>query len=216
MRSPSPRSAGIRRAIDTLLILYGLGLAVLLYTPTTEWLAQPLYRPPSPPQTVDAIVVMEAWAEDDGELNESGLRRALKGAELFKAAAAQTVVLTGLKRTPTRTGSALLPMHRLLVLAGVPQSAIVIEDASADTHDSARHVGELARDRGWRRIVLVTDAGHMIRASRSFLKEGLTVATAPTMLWDLGGAQPSLRLRRLGILLHEYAGLAYYWWRGWS
>ena len=197
-------------------MLYGLGLAVWLYTPASEWLAQPLYRPPSPPQTVDAIVVLEAWADDNGELNESGMRRAFRGAELFEAAAAQTVVITGLKRTTLRPGSALLPMQRLLVIAGVPASSILIEDGSADTHESARHVGALARDRGWRRIVLVTDAGHMIRASRSFAREGLAVAMAPTMSWELAGAQPSLRLRRLGVLVHEYLGLVYCWWRGWA
>jgi uncharacterized SAM-binding protein YcdF (DUF218 family) len=203
------------RLVGRLLIAYGLILSVVMYTPLTEWLAQPLYLPASPVEHIDAIVVMEAGATDDGELNESGLKRALRGAELFRAGAAATVVLTGLSPTAARPTSALEPMADLLRHDGVPSPAIVVEGASRNTHESAINVAALARTQRWAQVALVTDAGHIRRAMMAFEQEGLKVSAAPTLFWSLGGAQPALRVARVGILAHEYGGLLYYWWKGW-
>jgi uncharacterized SAM-binding protein YcdF (DUF218 family) len=216
-RAPSSSTALRRwlRLASRLFAGFGLSLVIVLYTPVTEWMGQPLYEPPPSIATVDAIVVLEAWAFDDGELNESGVKRALRGAELYREGVASTVVLTGLKSSASRTGSALQPMARMLEVAGVPPHAILMEDASNNTHESAAHVAAISRARGWTRILLVTDASHMRRATRSFRKEGLNVECSPTLVWYLGGAQPWLRFARVSTLVHEYAGLAYYWWRGW-
>jgi uncharacterized SAM-binding protein YcdF (DUF218 family) len=203
------------RLVSRLLMAYGLVLCVVMYTPVTEWLAQPLYLPAPIIERTDAIVVMEAGATDDGELNESGLKRALRGADLFRAGAAPTVVLTGLGPTSRRPTSALEPMAELLRHEGVPSPAIMMEAASSNTRESAVHVATLAKSQGWTSVALVTDAGHIRRAMMSFEKEGLRAVAASTLWWRLGGAQPTLRVARVGILTHEYGGLFYYWWRGW-
>jgi uncharacterized SAM-binding protein YcdF (DUF218 family) len=203
------------RTLRLALVVYAVLLLVAVYTPATEWLAQPLYVRASPPSTADVIVILEAWAFENGELNESGVRRALRGAELYRDGVARVVLLSGSKPTPSRADSALIPMSRVLTLGGVPPESLQIEDSSANTHESAVHVAALARQHGWHRIVLVTDASHMRRAALTFQREGLTVLYAPTLVWEIGGAQPSLRFKRVGTLLHEYGGLAYYWWFGW-
>lgn len=195
------------------LVAFGL----VLFTPATEWLGLPLYLPASSPsQKVDAIVILEAWATEAGELNESGVNRVLRGAEWYRAGAAPIVVLTGLRPVASRKNSALGPMAELLVHLGVPRPAIEIEDQSSSTRESAVHVAELARQRHWTGMALVTDASHMPRASMAFRKAGIVrVECAPTLWWDLGAAQPALRFKRINLLLHEYGGLLYYWWRGW-
>lgn len=209
------RTSRLTRVVGRALAIYGFILAVALYTPVTEWIAWPLYHVyPRPPRS-DAIVVLEAWAFDDGELNESGLKRALRAVDLYRQSVANTVVLTGEHVTLERTGSALQPMARVLESNGVPQSAIVIEAESRDTHESAVHVATLARARGWTHVALVTDASHMPRAAASFRRAGLAVAPSPVLIWELGGAEPSIRFARLAVLAHEYAGLLWYWWRGW-
>lgn len=213
--SSSKRPARSLRIVSRFFACYGLAVALVLYTPLTDWLARPLYVPPSSPAPVDAIVVLEAWAFDDGELNESGIKRALLGAELYREGIAKTVVITGLKATASRTGSALLPMARLVSLTGVPPPALLVEDESSNTHESAVRVAALSRAHGWKSILLVTDATHMRRAAGSFRKEGLAVACAPTLQWDIWGAKPGVRFRRVSTLLHEYAGLLYYRWQGW-
>jgi uncharacterized SAM-binding protein YcdF (DUF218 family) len=210
-------SGGARwiRLLTVLAIVHGVALALILYTPITEWCAQPLYVPPAPVPHADAIVVLEAWAFDDGTLNESGVNRALLGMELFHQRIAPTVVVSGARPNGARTGSALRPMTHILVRGGVPFESIVVEDRSSNTHDSAVHVAALARTRGWTRVVLVTDASHVKRASLAFRKQGLEVAPAQTLFWKVGGATAPLRVERVGTLMHEYGGLLYYWWRGW-
>ena len=147
------------RLVRQLLVWFGLALIIVLYTPATEWLGQPLYEPQAPVAKADAIVVMEAWAFDDGELNESGIKRALRGVELYRAGVAETVVLTGLKATAARTGSALDPMARVLAVGGVPSQAVVMEGASTNTHESAVHVAALFRAHGWTRVALGSITG---------------------------------------------------------
>jgi uncharacterized SAM-binding protein YcdF (DUF218 family) len=208
------RSSTIARLALPGLAVYGLLLLIILHTPATEWLAQPLHFPPDVHQA-DAIVVLDAWASVNGDLNESGVRRSLHGAELYRSGVAPVLVLTGSRERGADGGSGLKPMRDLVRLGGVPDEHIVLEEESRDTHESAEHVGALSRSHQWTRIALVTDAMHMRRAMQAFQKNGLIVFPAPVLAWDIGGAQPSLRLRRVGALTHEYGGLLYYWWRGW-
>jgi len=196
------------------LATYGLLVLAILHTPVTEWLAQPLFVPPNV-RPADAIVVLDAWASINGDLNESGVRRSLRGAELYRAGVAQVVVLTGSGVPGADGGSGLKPMRDLVKLGGVPEERIVLEETSRNTHESAEHVGSLSRSQRWTRIALVTDAMHMRRAMLAFQKTGLTVFPAPVLIMDIGGAQPSIRLRRVSSLSHEYGGLLYYWWRDW-
>lgn len=206
-----PIGKGISRSLQAFAVI----IIVAVYTPVTEWLAWPLYDPPRHLHPVDAIVILEAWAADGGELNESGLKRAFRGAELYRERIAPVIVISGARARLERPGSALEPMARALNQSGVPQEAILIEDSSANTRDSAVHVSALAAKHHWTRIALVTDASHMRRASLAFERAGLRVSKAPTLIWNLGGAQPSLRFQRIGVLFHEYAGLLWYWARGW-
>lgn len=210
-------SGGVRwiRLLAALAIVHGVALALILYTPITEWCAQPLYAPSAPLPRSDAIVVLEAWAFDDGTLNESGVNRSLLAVELFHQRIAPRVVVTGARPNTARPGSALRPMIHVLVRGGVPLEAITVDDRSNNTHDSAVHVAALARTHGWTQVVLVTDASHVKRASLAFRKQGLAVAPAQTLLWKVGGATPPLRIERVGTLMHEYGGLIYYWWKGW-
>lgn len=203
------------RLLALLAIIHGVALALILYTPITEWCAQPLYVPAAPLPRADAIVVLEAWAFDDGTLNESGVNRSLLAVELFHQRIAPTVVVTGAGPNAARTGSALRPMTHILTRGGVPLESITIDDQSNNTHESAVHVATLARARGWTQVVLITDASHVKRASLAFRKQGLTVAPAQTLLWKVGGATAPLRVERVGTLMHEYGGLVYYWWKGW-
>src|SRR5262245_12632269 len=205
------------RLAHRILVGYALALLLVTLTPITEWLGLPLYlAPATSDQPVDAIVVLEAWATQQGELNESGLNRAFKAAEWYHAGASKVMVLTGLRPTESRPGSALAPMTRVLTRLGVPREAILIDDESPNTRSSALYVAALARTRKWSSVALVTDLAHMKRASLALRRAGIhRVVFAPTVWWDLGAGRPSLRLQRVGIIAHEYGGLLYYWWQGW-
>lgn len=212
VRAPS----GLRRFARRVLSLFGLVVATTVFTPVTEWLATPLRLAPSAPtEKVDAIVVLEAWASEVGELNESGTARVLLACNWYLSGAAETILVTGSKPRPSRPGSALAAMASLLRRLGVPDHVVQVEGSSRNTHDSAVNVARVARERGWSRVALVTDYSHMRRASMAFHRAGLEVVRAPTLWKQLGAGQPSTRFARVGTLSHEYGGLLYYWWQGW-
>ena len=95
-------------------------------------------------------------------------------------------------------------------------TAITFENHSDDTHDSAVNMAAMAKARGWKRLVLVTDATHMRRNRAAFVHEGMPVSCEPTMMWRIGGNGPSNRLAKLGAIVHEYGGLLLPRARGWN
>ena len=128
---------------------------------------------------------------------------------------ASTVVITGSVPQRDDAGDPLEASVTLLRELGVPATAIALENRSNDTHDSAINMAAMAHQRGWTRLVLVTDATHMRRTRAAFVHEGLLVSCEPTMMWRIDGNGPSNRLAKLGAIVHEYVGLLYYRARGW-
>lgn len=163
----------------------------------------------------DAIVLLSAWARLSGDLNESGLRRAIAASRLYHAGIARTVVITGGRPTEPDAGDALAASVQFLGELGVPRTSIIVEDQSPNTRGSAVNVARLARARGWQHLVLVTDGTHMLRSRLAFRHEGLQVSSEPTRTWLIDGDQPWIRLEKLGAIAHEYGGLLYYRARGW-
>ena len=70
-------------------------------------------------------------------------------------------------------------MRDALIAEGVPRESIWLEGESNSTRENAAFSAKLLLPRGIRRIVLVTEAYHMRRAERDFLKEGFDVEPAP-------------------------------------
>ncbi|MBK8210661.1 MAG: YdcF family protein [Rhodospirillales bacterium] len=66
-------------------------------------------------------------------------------------------------------------MRELAEAMGVDAARIVIEDEARNTFENAVYAGRIIRDRGWRHVVLVTDAFHMPRAAFVFTRLGIAV-----------------------------------------
>jgi uncharacterized SAM-binding protein YcdF (DUF218 family) len=208
---------GTRRPINVIshvLAAWGLALTVVLFTPLVDWLGRRFYVPDTP-ESADAIVVLGAWVSETGELNESGMRRSLLAAELYRSGVARFVVVTGDGSLEPGAASAVGAMAQLIRYAGVPEAAIECETGSDDTHESAIHIASLAQTRKWSRIALVTDALHMYRSVLAFRKAGLTLLPRSASFGELQSERPTARLRKLTAIVHEYGGLLYYWWRDW-
>ena len=146
--------------------------------------------------------------------------RLVHAVALYKARKAPLVVISGGSPVGGRPEAA--QMRDLLLLMGVPHSAMQLERESRTTRENAVYVGELLRERGVQRILLVTSAFHMRRAVPLFENEGLDVVAAPTdfqRLADKGfvpGWLPGVgNLARSSEALHEIIGFWYYRWRGW-
>jgi len=68
---------------------------------------------------------------------------------------------------------------RILREAGVSEGDILLEEEALSTRDSARLVAEVARVRGIRSLVLVTDPLHCVRALGAFRAEGVEAWVSP-------------------------------------
>lgn len=91
-----------------------------------------------------------------------------------------------------------------------------IEGRSRDTAENAADSAALLRPAGIKRILLVTDAMHMPRASAAFTRAGLDVVSAPTMFFSRQRLSfeawvPSAEgMRRSWYAVYEWLGIAWY------
>lgn len=91
-----------------------------------------------------------------------------------------------------------------------------IEGRSRDTGENAIYSAALLRPAGIRRILLVTDAMHMPRASATFARAGLDVVSAPTIFFSnqphkwLDWLPSAEGMRRSWYAVYELLGMAWY------
>ncbi len=205
------------------------GLAALTWPPVAWLFAQPLERPfPEslyPAADAEAIVVLSGGMTKPTAV----LPETLPNPETYERCARAAWLYRHWKPLPVLTsggpgwkdgepfGSV---MRRVIAGMGVPQEAIWTEDRSASTHQNAEFGAAILRAKGVRRIVLVTSAFHMLRSTRTFEKQGITVTHAACGFTKLPPELSTFIPGWSGILqnertLHEVVGLAAYWIRGW-
>lgn len=132
-------------------------------------------------------------------------RRAEHGVRLFRAGIAPHLICSGGYRLADGRSEAGLCAD-LAQQAGVPPGAITVEDSSLNTEQNARHAAEIVRERGWQRVVVVSDDFHLLRARWMFYRADLPVWTSPAPRPVSLAAVPE----SLHALLREMAALGYY------
>ena len=122
-------------------------------------------------------------------LQGDGNNRVAYAAELYAHGQASSVVLVG---GDTRTQYGSYPgsgLREQLLVAGVPAEAIIFEETAQHTRAEAVRVIELAKERGWKSLLIVTSPHHMYRAFLTFLKAmqdaGLELILQPAPVRDL-------------------------------
>ena len=63
--------------------------------------------------------------------------------------------------------------------AGVPATAIVLEDTSRNTEEQALRIHEIMAARGWKHATLVSDSYHVFRARYIASGMGIDVVLSP-------------------------------------
>jgi uncharacterized SAM-binding protein YcdF (DUF218 family) len=166
-------------------------------------------------------LTVQGREEKLGVLTVDCAARVLETARLYKALDAPWVISSG-GATP---GLDLLPeseiMRDALVGLGVPDSKILLESRSLNTHEQALFVAPMLRTLGVDRFVLVTADTHMRRALRTFRTQGLQ--PIPAISRDPFETVPLWRslvpsgdgLMVTGLVVHDYLALVYYYIRGW-
>ena len=211
-----------RHGIATLAIAFGVLWLALCSTPAfATWLQRGLEQPyaqraASDYPKVDAIVVLGGgklpndpdWDSDDPDMHATRLGF---GLQLFQHGRAGTLLLSG-------ADQALKMAHRL-EQQGVPANALIVEDASGNTHQNALYSIAILKQRKLHDVLLVTSGIHMPRAEASFARQGFVVIPAPAPD-EYQGPSSSWWPRRSALTLsarclREYLGMWVYRVRGW-
>ena len=146
----------------------------------------------------DVAIILGARLRADGTPSPALLRRVGHGVALLRRGQAGALLMTGGATAPLATGApmAAAPAMRALALAaGVDPDCVHVEDRARNTIENALFSAPLVRARGWRRLVVVTDAFHVPRARYVFRRLGLPADWAavrparPSVHWWLAHAR---------------------------
>jgi len=199
------------RVMWSIALLATFGILIIAYTPLVPWLVS---SPPvgDPLEPADAVVALGSGVLSDGSLGCHSRGRSLHALELLREGYGKELVLP--VAAESWSGAVHEEMSRLGLNYPVDEPGPV-----HNTHDEAMAVAGLARQRGWRRVILVTNAWHMPRAAATFKKAGVNVLRSPCGDSCADMIHPTNlgdRLRALGCWLHEAVGYRVYRARGWA
>ncbi|NOS36283.1 MAG: hypothetical protein GQ522_06585 [Deltaproteobacteria bacterium] len=222
---------GRSRFIGRLLLFTGLAFLYLLSVePMSSTLLRPLegYAPPfsADYKGRDAIVVLAGGAKEipwtglATQPSSTSLERVVYGVQLQRDSGRLPLVITGGSGDPSMPGiSEAEAMAEVARALGVSKKRLIVEEASRNTLENARYVREAIG--AGRRIILVTSASHMKRASAMFRKAGFDVLPAPCgyrseekPLVIKSFIPSATSLSDSSTALYEYFGLVWYRIRG--
>ena len=138
----------------------------------------------TPKEKADAIVVMGARVLPRGQPSGALRARAERAAQLFHEGVAPWLLVSGgrvdMPKSEAQAGCEVAVQHQ------VPRQACVLEEKSRSTQQNAEFSAPLLRERGVRRLVLVSDGYHLLRAAAYFRKQGFVVtpvASGRALYW---------------------------------
>ncbi|MDR0181573.1 YdcF family protein [Lysobacter arvi] len=164
---------------------------VLAVPSVSDWVRGRIERqyPPVDETTLpqaDAIVVLGGathfyWLERQNvtayDLENS---RLAAGARAWLAGKAPVIVLSGGgDNGGNEAASEARIMEHAIQRLGVPKNALLLETKSRNTRDNAHYTAQIAGERGFRRILLVTSSLHMPRAVIEFRRAGVDITPVP-------------------------------------
>jgi uncharacterized SAM-binding protein YcdF (DUF218 family) len=129
-------------------------------------------------QPADAIVILGAQVEPDGQPGPDLRVRTLHAVALYQQGLAPYVVCTGGVRGERLSAAAVA--CRFAVRQGVPPDRALIADGSMTTREDAARAAELAAAYGWKSAILVSHPLHLERARRLFRGQSIAVYPSPT------------------------------------
>jgi len=199
-----------------------------IYTPVANWMAEPLVMKPVI-KKAGIVAVLGGGAYENGSLSGASNERLIRGLLLYKKGYAKRVIFSGgsinspgnkLIHTVTGRSGPLMDVVESVIMEdvaaglGFDKTTLAVDSSSTNTYENILYLREYMEKNGIHSCLLVTSPTHMYRAWRVARRLGLDCSPAPvadnTALRKTG-------LERLSLAreaAHEYAGLAYYWYKG--
>lgn len=204
-------------ALSRQILYVGAGILALLLS---LCLLTPVLRGPlnalalsQPLQKADAIVVLGGGVQcGTRSLADSSLSRLLAGLKLWRAGYAPIVTVSEQSDVFLATCPKMSAIEREVIRGLYPQNGprVVTLDNVTTTTDEAARVRDLAKERSWKQILLVTSPSHSRRAAGIFATQlgagGVKVISvpAPETRFDFTLPLPSDRLIGLQVVLYEW------------
>ena len=173
------RSSALRRGLRG--VAWGVLVLALAYVVWGGTLAIAIWKyaaTQEPIREADAAVVLGArtW---DSEPSPVFRERILHAIDLYDAGAVSRILLTGGADHGGELSEAEVAFD-VLVGAGIPRTAILLESASHSTYENLRQAGRLAEDYDIESLLIVSDPLHMRRALTIARDLGLDAWPSPT------------------------------------
>ncbi len=202
-----PRLGNLARLVQLVGLVGVLLFLASAFTPLPNLLGQGL-AVPARLEAAEAIVVLGGGLSADGALDNASLRRALHGIVLSRRGLAPLLVFSG----PAYHGGVAEANVRagLARELGIPPEAILTVVDAWNTREEASRITSLLGARGVRKILLVTDSQHMVRARALFERSGFEVLAAPVDAVSLVANGPGGRLDLMRQILKEILARVYY------
>lgn len=226
-RCPQVPRGRLRAAMAAFLalVLICMPPVVFLALGTLEWAYPPRY---DIPRDAQALVVLGGRVNPPDTfrprpvLEQETVTRCRKVAQLYRENGPRLVVVSGGNVDPRQPGPTCAEaMSEFLVHLGVAPGDLITEGQSRTTYENASKTQRLLSHRGITRIVLVTSATHLRRSERCFRAVGFQVTPrgcgyrATKLRWTVRSLLPNAgSAQRMGDVVHEWVGLAWYWLRG--
>ena len=201
-----------RRALRTAAAVVGL-YVLLFQTPLLWAVAEPL-RIVHTPQRADAIVVFAGGAGESAEAGGGYLERVRQAVDLYQAGYANHMIFSSGFVYAFREAEV---MRGLAVDQGVPLESITLEEQAGNTYQMVNLTGAIARDRAYRRILLVSSPYHMRRALLTWHKQmpDIQAVSVPVLRSQYYAHGRGATLQHFRGILWEYAAIAFYRFSGW-
>jgi uncharacterized SAM-binding protein YcdF (DUF218 family) len=129
-------------------------------------------------QRADAIVILGARVDSDGEPGPDLQVRTLHAINLFQRGLAPYILCTGGYQGDRLSAAAVA--CNLAVDQGVPSEKVLLADGSMTTREDATSARDLMLAHGWQTAILVSHPLHLERARLLFETEGIAVYPSPT------------------------------------
>jgi uncharacterized SAM-binding protein YcdF (DUF218 family)/glycosyltransferase involved in cell wall biosynthesis len=197
------------QSIAAVVVLYVL----LFHTPVVWWMAEPL-RQSEPPRPADAIVVFAGGVGESGQAGGGYQERVRQAVDLYLAGYAPRLIFSSGYVFAFREAEV---MKALAVANGVPPEAIILEERAANTYENVQFVHRQLQQQNWRSVLLVSSPYHMRRALLTWERVApeVEVVPVPVAQSQFYTHATGASLDQMRGILHEYAAIAAYWYRGW-
>jgi len=202
-----------RTRVAAIAIAVAAAYLLVFETNFVWWSAAPL-AVSAAPERADAIVVFAGGVGESGRAGGGAQERLGRAIALYRQGYAPLLLFSSGFVYTFHEAQA---MRALAIDAGVPASAIVLEERATNTYENVKFVDELLRSRGATRILLVSSPYHMRRALLVWHRQApqLTVIPTPVEQSQFYDHTRGASLEQVRGVLQEYVAIFAYWRRGW-